>query len=256
MGYPGSAGPAVSLHSTQQLRSGFRSGYPFYPYNRFNRGCWNCGFGGFGFGGWGFGLGWGWPGLGFWGWNPFWVDPFWGWPAGGYGYYASPNYGVYSYPDSGSYAPYDNAAPPEQPDNSYDSYDESNSNNNWVTPNSVSPSYAPNSGAVSVPVLIFMKNGSVYTVSDYWMTNDEFYYVLSDGSQHSVSMDQVDLTRTNSENAKSGVKFIFKSDPTIVAPAPDGSATPPTQRDAAPGKLNAPVPAPPANGTTEPEART
>jgi len=74
-----------------------------------------------------------------------------------------------------------------------------------------------------------MKNGAVYTVSDYWMTNEEFYYVLANGEQHSVGLDQVDLSKTNAENAKSGVKFIFKSDPTITVPAPDGSAAPPVQ---------------------------
>lgn len=98
-----------------------------------------------------------------------------------------------------------------------------------MTPNGPSPAIAPNSGGVAVPILIYMKNGAVYSVRDYWMTNDEFYYVLSDGSQHSVALEQVDLSRTNTENAKSGVKFIFKSDPSITVPAPDGSAPPPAQ---------------------------
>ena len=58
-----------------------------------------------------------------------------------------------------------------------------------------------------------MKNGAVYSVRDYWMTDGELYYVLMDGAQHSVDLDLVDLSRTNSENAKSGVKFIYKSEP-------------------------------------------
>jgi hypothetical protein len=90
-----------------------------------------------------------------------------------------------------------------------------------------------------------MKDGAVYSVSDYWMTNEEFYYVLGNGEQHSVGLDQVDLTKTNTENAKSGVKFIFKSDPNITVPAPGGSAAPPM-------KPNSDRP----NPSAQPEART
>jgi hypothetical protein len=225
----------VNTASTPLQHQGFnRVGYRYYGENR---GCWNCGFGfgggrGWGWGnrwGWGggWGFGWGWPGFGFWGWDPFWFDPWWGWPSAGYGYYGPVNnYNIYNSPDSGNYGPNDNSSPPPQEE---DQYDQGNSNGNWVTPNGPSPSNAPNSANLTVPVLIYMKNGAVYSVRDYWMTDDEFYYVLGDGSQHSIALDQVDLPRTNTENTKSGVKFIIKSDPSITAPAPDGSAAPPVQ---------------------------
>jgi hypothetical protein len=245
-GFAGGAGVANSFHNH---RSPYRFGYPYGG----GRGCWNCGGFGFdggwgwgnrwGWGGWGLGFGWGWPGIGFWGWDPFWVDPWWGWPSAGYGYYAPPtNNNYYIYPDSGNYGPNDNSTPPSQEDNQYD---QGSSNGNWVTPNGPSPATVPNSGNLAVPVLIYMKNGAVYTVSDYWMTDEEFYYVLANGEQHSVGLDQVDLSKTNTENAKSGVKFIFKSDPSITVPAPDGGAVPPVRPNA-----NKP------NTISQPEART
>jgi hypothetical protein len=255
VGNRGFSGGVNTASSVQQLRSFNRSGVPS---NRFGRGCWNCGSGFGGWGnrrgwgnrwGWGFGGGWGfgWPWLGFWGWDPFWVDPWWGaGPAYGYGYYGNPNSNVYDYPDSGYSAPDDYSTPSPQQDNPYD---QDNSNGNWVTPNGPSPSLAPNSSSLAVPVLIYMKNGSVLTVRDYWMIDEELHYILMSGTQRTVNLEQVDLPRTNTENAKSGVKFIFKSEPSITTPAQPG---------AEPGSPNQPAPAPTQqiHAVPQPEART
>jgi len=222
--------------------------------NRFNRfgfggGCWNCGFG---FGGWGFG----WPWLGFGFWDPFWYNPWWGiGPAYGYGYYGYPNNDVYSYPDSGYSAPDNNSNPPPEQDNQYDQGNEDNSNGsngNWVTPNGPSPALAPNTTNLTVPVLIYMKNGSVLTVRDYWMIDGELHYLLMSGVQRSVNLDLVDLPRTNTENAKSGVKFIFKSEPSVTTPEPDGNEMPPGASEPSPEA----APAPHLNAVPQPEART
>lgn len=83
-----------------------------------------------------------------------------------------------------------------------------------------------------------MKNGAVYSVRDYWMVDGELHYILMDGVQNSVDLDLVDLPRTNTENAKSGVRFIFKSEP---SPAPEAPAPAPTQE---------------INAVPQPEART
>lgn len=241
VGNRGFSGGVNSANSIQQLRSTFGFGNRF---NRFGRGCWNCGFGfGFGFGGWGFG--WPWVGFGFW--DPFWYNPWWGaGPAYGYGYYGYPNSYVYSYPDSGYSAPEDNATPPPEQENQND---QESLNGNWVTPNGPSPALAPNSGNLTVPILIYMKNGSVLTVRDYWMIEGELHYILMSGVQRTVNLEAVDLPRTNTENAKSGVKFIFKSAPSITAPA---------EPDAEPGSPNGPPPAPTqqTNAVPQPEART
>lgn len=231
--------------SVQQLRSFDRNGW---SHERFGRGCWNCGFG-FGRWGWGrgWGFGWGSPWFGFWGWNPFWVDPWWGWPSAGYGYYAPPAYNLYSSPDSTNSVPYDYSAPPAQPDEPDNSSDQGNIDGNWITPNGPSPSSSANSGALTVPVLIYLKGGGMLSVRDYWMLDGELHYLLMNGTQHSVDLEQVDLPRTNAENAKSGVKFIFKSEPSVTAP-PDP--------DAQPGSPAAPTPKQQLNEVPAPEAHT
>lgn len=211
-------------------------------FNGFRGGCWNCGFGlGFGFGGWGFG----WPGFGFGLWDPFWYSPWWGiGPAYGYGYYGDPGY-VYGYPAPGYYGPDDNSNPPAEQDDQYQQDNSGATDGNWVTPNGPSPSIAANAGNLAVPVLIYLKNGSVLTVRDYWMIDGDLHYILMSGAQRTVNLELVDLPRTNTENAKSGVRFIFKSEPSVVAPEPDGNAAPPAQ----PGSSQ-------PNAIPQPEART
>ena len=229
----------------EPLGSTFRFGNRFNRFNRFGGGCWNCGFGfGFGFGGWG----WGWPWLGFWGWGPSWYDPWWGiGPAYGYGDYGNSNNYIYNYyPDSGSSYQNDNSNPPVQQEDQDN--EQGQPDGNWITPNGPSPSSAPNSANLTVPVLIYLKSGAVYSVRDYWMVDGELHYILINGAQNSVDLEQVDLPRTNTENAKSGVKFILKSEPDINPVAPDGNAEPPGASEPAPTKQINPVP--------HPEART
>jgi hypothetical protein len=201
---------------------------------------------GWGYGGWGFG--WPWLGFGFGFGNPYWFNPWWGaGPAYGYGY-AYPDSNVYGYPDSGYYPPDDYSNQPPQGDDSYYPDDQNNTNGNWITPNGPSPSSAPNSGVLNVPVLIYLKSGAVYTVRDYWMIDGELHFIQINGAQRSVDLAQVDLPRTNTENAKSGVKFIYKSEPSITAPEPNGNGMPPG--------ANAPSPTQQLNGVSQPEART
>jgi hypothetical protein len=105
---------------------------------------------------------------------------------------------------------------------------------------------------LSVPVLIYMKDGSVYSARDYWITEEEFNLVLMDGEQKSFSLDQVDLPRTNEENAKSGVKFILKSDPTVPPPGENFAPSQPSLRPNSPGQ----TPRTPAPSQQQPDART
>ncbi len=215
--------------------------------------CWNCGFGfgnrfGWGFGGWGWGspwLGWGF------GWDPFWYDPWWNWGWGwsGYSGYPTNNYYINNYNGSDQYAPQDDSsAPPQQQDQyQYQNQDEQDDqgapSGNWATPNEAQPSGTPGAPSLAVPVLIYMKNGSVMTVRDYWMIDGELHYILMSGVQRSVDLDQVDLARSNAENAKSGVKFMFKSEPS--APSSEAPAPPAAQPDS-----SKPTPG------AQPEART
>lgn len=184
------------------------------------------------------------------------MSPYWGWPAPGYGYYAYPDSTVYGYPDSGTYAPDDNSSSASQQENPSGQYEQGATDGNWITPNGPSPALAPNSANLSVPVLIYMKNGAVLTVRDYWMIDGELHYVLMSGVQRTTNLERVDLPRTNTENAKSGVKFIFKSEPSVAAPDPDGNGGSPNQPGAQPGNPNAPAPTEQLNVPPQPEAHT
>ncbi len=138
-----------------------------------------------------------------------WLGPAVGWlglgsildrPRGGvghlhreYGYYAAPDYNLYGNPDQGYYGSNNYSAPPPQQYGQDDQYDQENStpDGNWITPNGPSPSSAPSSAALAVPVLIYMKSGSVLTVRDYWMVDGELHYILVNGAQSLVNLEQV-----------------------------------------------------------------
>jgi hypothetical protein len=97
-----------------------------------------------------------------------------------------------------------------------------------------------------------LKNGAVQSVRDYWIVDGELHYVLMNGVQNSVNLDMVDLPRTNTENARSGVRFIFKSEPSIIPAGPDGNAMPPGASD----PNSTPSPAQQISPVAQPEAHT
>ena len=191
----------------------FRGTGRFGPRLRgFPGGCWNCRFG-FGWGpGWGFGYGWPW--LGFWNWGLAWDDPWW-WP--GYGYYGYPaGYDLYGYDNTYDNGPstYDSALPENYPPNDQGAPSVQNSPD------------ASGAQKLNVPVLLYMKDGSVYSVSRYWVANGKLHFVLLGGAESSVDMDQFDLQRTIDVNAKSGVTFTLDPDPNGAQPAPTTTPSP------------------------------
>jgi hypothetical protein len=186
------------------------SAFVYRGYGGFgSRGCWNCGWGfGFGFG-WGYGWGWPWPYWGFgWGypglalggyWAPYWYQPWWGWSNYDFGYYTdnpSGGYGDNSTYSASPYSLYDfngGSAPAESDQSSQFSPD-----TNWNTGNI----------AESTPtVLLYLKDGTMYVATNYWLSGNKLHYVVSYGGEGTVDMDQVDLQRTVNENAKRGVRF-------------------------------------------------
>jgi hypothetical protein len=226
------------------IRNSLRFGYPF---RRFRGGCWNCGFGfGLGLGWWpGWSFGFGWPWLGYSNWGLYWNDPWWGWP--GYGYYGYPS--NYLYDDNGNYD-YGNGP---------SSYESAPLENNPVDDQSAPDvQSSPDTGAArnsAVPVLLYMKNGLVYSASSYWVADGKLHFIFLSGVESSVDMDQFDLQRTIDVNAKSGVPFTLKPGPNSSEPTPDTNGAPPnpsgtSSPDADPGR----PPAPPA--TTPSPRRT
>ncbi|MGC1385777.1 MAG: hypothetical protein WA823_18535, partial [Candidatus Acidiferrales bacterium] len=78
--------------------------------------------------------------------------------------------------------------------------------------------------ASSTPsVLIYLKDGSTFVASDYWLKDGVLHYDVNYGGPGTVNMDEVDLQRTVDENARRGVKFILKPDPDPSNTNPNGS---------------------------------
>lgn len=203
--------------------SGFGRGRGFdrfggdrFGFNRFGR-CFGCGFG-FGFGsgfGFGFGFGgwwgpWGLWGPG-WGWDPFWDDPWWP----GYAYAPAPY--PYQYPTDPIYG-YNSAPPVDSSTSSV--YSDSNPAGDYEPAPASGDSYNGNSNpptgnvALSTPtVLIYLKDGTTYAATDYWMADGKLHYYVNYSGESTVDIDQLDLQRTVDENSKRGVQFTLKPNP-------------------------------------------
>ena len=228
----------VSMRSGS--RNGFNNGFHdrgfrdrgFRDRDRFHDrfGCFGCGFG-FGFGwGWGFGFGWGW-GWGGW-WGPWWWGPgwgFWGYPAYAYPYPIHPNYDV-TYP-----APYSSGLDNNSSDNATPSDDYFQRPSFGGSLDAQVPEGSPNTNpdtgnvaATTPTVLVYLKDGTMYTASDYWLVDNKLHYLTSYSTESIVDMDEVDLQRTVDENAKRGVTFTLKPSRNgpAAAPAPDSSPAP------------------------------
>jgi hypothetical protein len=178
-----------------------------------------CGGGFFG-GGFGFGLGYGYG----------YCDPFWGCPAGFYGGY----YGNQIYNQSTDDSSVSN---------------EFNPSRYWGP--SAPPEETGGGGGGAGPssdteVVLFLKDGTVYAITDYWIADNKLHYVTNYGGENSIPLDQLDMQRTVDVNAKRGVNITLRPTPQQqAAPAPDA----PPQPDAQP----APPAQPPANPPAPPQ---
>jgi hypothetical protein len=178
-----------------------------------------CGGGFFG-GGFGFGFGLGY-GYGY-------CDPFWGCPAGLYGgYYNGGYYGNQIYNQS---------------------TDDSTVSNEFNPSRYWGPSAPPeetgggggSAGSSDSEVVLFLKDGTVYAITDYWIADNKLHYVTNYGGENSIPLDQLDMQRTVDVNAKRGVNITLRPTPQQQAP-PDA----PPQPDAQPAPGAPPTPPPP-----------
>ena len=51
---------------------------------------------------------------------------------------------------------------------------------------------------------LYLKDGTSFAVSDYWLADGKLHYVTSYGGDNAVDESQVDLQRTVNENAARG----------------------------------------------------
>ena len=223
-----SAGPPRSplnnhgnLNRFGPFRDNPRFGSPFRDRDRFEfgRGCWNCGFG------WSFGFGW-WPGWSFggpwlggwnWGWGPAWIDPVWGWAGYDYSSYPADYTIDDSYDGDYSYStqPQNDAPQVDAPQNDGD--DDAGAP---PADEPYSTSYSSDA-KIEMPVLLFMKNRSVYAASDYWVEDGKLHYMLSTGAEKMVDLNELDVRRTIAENADLGTQVTLTSRPSQSETPPE-----------------------------------
>jgi hypothetical protein len=137
-------------------------------------------------------------------------DPFWGWSFGCEGFGYSNFYGD-GYPPILSYNG------PAEPD------------------------YLPvpsdgNTDGEQDEAVLYLKDGTVYLISDYWLADNRIHYVTSDGAEHTIDLDQVDLQKSVDVNARRGVTFTFtlRPSPDSGTPSDLGAAPAPDAQNAAP----------------------
>ena len=156
--------------------------FPIVPVPPYGFGLYGVPFIGFGFG-WGFGAG-------LWGG----CDPFW---TGGYGCYGSPSY------DYGSvFSPYSLGPGNPQPQPQFEIQ-------NW-------PIFygEPNSQFVQ----LYLNDGTVYNVTDYWLVNGELHFKMIEENdtkvtEHTIDFSQLDLQKTIDVNTDRGFRFVLRNEP-------------------------------------------
>jgi hypothetical protein len=131
---------------------------------------------------WGSGYAWG-PGC----------DPVLGCTGYGYGY---PNYGLDSYNNL--------QVESDTPSEEYGPF-------RWQDSPAGDSAYS--SDASKLAATIYLKDGSSYGVTNYWLTGGELHYITNYGGENSIPADRLDLQRTVNENAALGVNFILSNQP-------------------------------------------
>jgi hypothetical protein len=175
---------------------GFAPFYPFYPFGGF----------GFGFGG----------GLFYGAFGP--CDPFWGCYGYGYGYgNTGYGYGYYGgsfgsgYSADLSYSGAEDMSAPEDMTQSQEAAPTLYAQ----APETSQGQEVGNPGPTAKPVtaVLYLKDGSSYAVTDYWLADGKIHYVTSYGGENSIDQSALDLQRTVNENATQGLTFTLRPAP-------------------------------------------
>ena len=190
----------------------------------------------------------------------FGCDPFWGWGCSrfafgpgfgfgaGFGYGADFGYGGFGngwdlgYYNGGGYGGSDmtfNALGPSSAPDDVPSL-EGNSGDWQDAPanNSQATDASGNNLNAQLYVVIVLRDGSSYAVSDYWLAGGKLHYITSYGGENSVDVNQLDLQRTVNDNATRGIEFTLR----------------PTPAANVPNDLPVPQPAPPADSRPQTSA--
>ena len=73
------------------------------------------------------------------------------------------------------------------------------------------------SASANHPQLVF-KDGTTYTVADYWRVNDQLYFITVEESgtnsvPHTVPFEDLDVQRTTEADAVQGFRFVVRDEP-------------------------------------------
>jgi hypothetical protein len=73
------------------------------------------------------------------------------------------------------------------------------------------------SASANHPQLVF-KDGTTYTVTDYWRVDDQLHFITMEQSgtksvPHTVAFDDLDVQRTTDTNAVQGFRFVVRNEP-------------------------------------------
>ena len=147
-------------------------------------------------------------GLGFNGWGPT-CGPFWGW---GFGCNALPlyDYGIGGYGAGGYYGDF-NSAPSEN----LEAQPENPANEPYIYEYPPAP---VTGGGERELVELYLKDGSVYRVTDYWVVNDELHFTTLDATgttqtEQVVAFGELDLQKTVDVNSAHGFRFVLRNQP-------------------------------------------
>ena len=142
-------------------------------------------------------------GLGF-GFNSIWwpsCGPYWGW---GYGCNAMPYYDYApdyepGYEGNGLEAQMENQSGPEM----------------YEYPSATSPIFVYGEEGREL-VQLYLKDGTVYNVTDYWLVNDQLHCTTVEGAstvEHVFNFGELDLQKTIDVNTARGFKFVLRNEP-------------------------------------------
>jgi len=95
---------------------------------------------------------------------------------------------------------------------------------------------------------VVLKDGTVYTVTDYWMADGKLHFVTAESGESTVDIEQVDLQKTVDRNAGRGVTFTLRTQDGVgVTNAPAAQAAPAdgqsSSTEQAPAQVPLPAPA-------------
>jgi hypothetical protein len=89
-------------------------------------------------------------------------------------------------------------------------------------------------------VELFLKDGTVYDVLDYWVVDNQLHFTMNEGSdtpvEHVISLDDLDMQKTIDVNTQRGFTFMLRNEPIdqYLQDHPDAGSPSPGALEAAP----------------------